>query len=172
MRPFGGPVKPERIRRKKHHLPRLNYVGEVCVALTACIEAARPIFRKSEIVVTFTDILREAAERNDCVVPVYCFMPEHLHRVIKGQTQGADTWKAICRFKQRTGYWLSQNSSVIWQSDFYDHIICRDESFANQVRYIVTNPVRRGLVENWEDYPFTGSIGFNLKELLSDILTT
>jgi len=58
------------------------------------------------------------------------------------------------------------------ESDFYDHIIRRDQSFAHQIRYIVNNPVRRGLVENWEDYPFTGSIGFNLKEPLSDILTT
>jgi REP element-mobilizing transposase RayT len=99
-------------------------------------------------------------------------MPEHLHTVIKGQSEGADTWKAICRFKQRTGYWLSKNSTAIWQPDFYDHIIRRDESFANHIRYIVNNPVRRGLVENWDEYPFTGSIGFNLKELLSDILTT
>jgi putative transposase len=156
-------MKSERIRHKKHHLSRDCYLGQVSVAMTACIEAGRPIFRNSEIVAAFTEILREAAERNDCVVPVYCFMPEHLHTIITGQTDGADTWKAICRFKQRTGYWLSQNSSVIWQSDFYDHIIRRDESFANQIRYIVNNPVRRGLVENWEDYPFTGSIGFNLE---------
>jgi hypothetical protein len=32
-------MKPERIRHKKHHLPRLYYVGQVCVAITACIEA-------------------------------------------------------------------------------------------------------------------------------------
>jgi REP element-mobilizing transposase RayT len=89
-----------------------------------------------------------------------------------GEREVSDTWMAISRFKQRTGYWLSQNAPACWQSDFYDHIIRRDQSFANQIRYIVNNPVRRGLVENWEDYPFTGSIGFNLRELLSDILTT
>ena len=67
---------------------------------------------------------------------------------------------------------IQKNASACWQSDFYDHIFRRDESFANQIRYIANNPVRRGLVENWEHYPCTGSIGFNLKELLSDILTT
>src|SRR5262249_26211228 len=111
-------MKPERIRHKKHHLPRLYYVGEVCVAITACIEAGRPLFRKSDIVAAFTDILRDAVKRNDCVVPVYCFMPEHLHVVIKGQTEVADVWKAFCRFKQRTGYWLSRSCSAIWQTDF------------------------------------------------------
>jgi len=172
MRPSGRLMKPERIRGKKHHLPRFCYLGQVCVAITACIETGRPIFRNCEIVAAFTDFLREATDRNHCVVPVYCFMPEHLHVVIKGQRDGSDIWMAMSRFKQRSGYWLSKNASACWQSDFYEHIIRRDESFANQIRYIANNPVRRGPVESWDHYPFTGSIGFNLKELLSDILTT
>jgi REP element-mobilizing transposase RayT len=117
-RPFGCPVKPARIRHKKHHLPRLCYLGQVCVAITACIEAGRPIFQKSEIVAAFTDNLRDAVERNDCVVPVYCFMPEHLHAVIKGQSEVADAWAAISRFKQRTGYWLSKTSSASWNQTY------------------------------------------------------
>src|SRR5204863_3513070 len=99
-------------------------------------------------------------------------MPKHLHALIKGLTPSSDLWRAIVRFKQRTGYWFSRNSDIQWQKDFYDHLLRRDEDLANQVRYIVNNPVRRGLVEDWEDYPFTGSIGMNLKELLSDIQTT
>jgi putative transposase len=143
----------------------------VCVSITACIENGRPIFRNSEIVATFADIFQDAVGRYKCIVPVYCFMPEHVHALIKGLNETADTWRAFSPFKKRTGFWLSRNSEAYWQKAFYDHILRRDEDFLNQVRYIVNNPVRRGLVENWQDYPFTGSIGLDLKELLSDIQT-
>lgn len=165
-------MNAEPAKHKHHHLPRVCYVGEVCVSITACIDDGRPIFDKSDIVATFTDILEDAVKRNDCIVPVYCFMPEHLHALIKGLNPISDVWRVIARFKQRTGYWFSKNSYASWQKDFWDRILRRDESFANQVRYIVNNPVRRGLVENWEDYPYTGSIGMDLKELLSDVQTT
>ena len=149
-----------------HHLPYSCYRGEICVAITACVQPRRPIFINSDIVTTFVKILEDAVLRNSCVVPVYCFMPDHFHLMTKGLQETSDFWRAMLRFKQITGFWLSKHSSIRWQDNFYDHVLRRDEDFANQVRYIVNNPVRRGLVKNWQDYPFTGSIGFDLKELL------
>ena len=108
---------------------------------------------------------------NDCVIPVYCFMPEHLHLIIKGMKESSDVRRVVSRFKQRTGYWFSKNSQAAWQRDFHDHIVRDDESLANHVWYIVNNPVRRGLVERWENYAYTGSIGVDLREVLSDLLT-
>ncbi len=44
------------------------------------------------------------------------------------------------------------------------------ESIAVQVRYILDNPVRRGLVSSWEKYPFKGSIGCKLEDVLRGII--
>jgi REP element-mobilizing transposase RayT len=96
-------------------------------------------------------------------------MPEHLHILIKGTKESSDTWRVITQFKQRTGYWLSKHTTADWQKNFFDRILRSDDALSTQVWYIVNNPVRRGLVEKWEDYPYTGSIGFELKQLLSDI---
>jgi REP element-mobilizing transposase RayT len=90
-------MNAEPLKHKDHHLPRICYVGELCVSITACIQDARPVFAKSEIVATFTDILEDAVTQNDCIVPVYCFMPEHLHALIKGLTRSSDLWRAIVR---------------------------------------------------------------------------
>jgi hypothetical protein len=39
-------------------------------------------------------------------------------------------------FKQRSGYWLSQNEiQEKWQKDFYDHILRKDEDIIRQVRF-------------------------------------
>ena len=36
------------------------------------------------------------------------------------------------------------------------------------MNYVVNNPVRKGLIADGLDWPHTGSIGFDLKELLID----
>src|SRR5262245_22660849 len=127
-------MKRERIRHKKHHLSRDCYLGEVCIALTACIEAGRPIFRNSAIVAAFTDILRDAAERNDCVVPVYCFMPEHLHAAIKGQSESpTHGWLSVVSNKEPAiGYpkillIVGNQTSTITSSAAINHLQIRSD---------------------------------------------
>jgi len=111
----------------------------------------------------FLQKLQTAMEKYHCLVLVYCFMPEHLHLIVRGQNDQADSWQAMVQFKQQTGFWLSQQrSKVEWQKDFYDHIIRADEDLGAQIRYVMNNPVRRGLVVRWQDYPFTGAIGVSL----------
>jgi hypothetical protein len=36
-----------------------------------------------------------------------------------------------------------------------------------EVWYIVANPLRAGLVEDWSEYPWAGSFVINLEDLLS-----
>jgi len=47
---------------------------------------------------------------------------------------------------------------------FYDHILRKDEDIPKQINYILQNPVRKGLVKNWKDYPYKGSTLYNLNE--------
>jgi REP element-mobilizing transposase RayT len=66
---------------------------------------------------------------------------------------------------------MSANKPKIrWQKDFYDHVIRKDEDIAIQVRYILDNPVRRGLVSSWQEYQFRGSIGCKLEDVLNGIV--
>jgi putative transposase len=97
-----------------HHLPHVCYVGDICVAITAKVENGKPIFSKSDVVATFAETLQDCAVKKDCLVPVYCFMPEHLHMLIQGTKESSDTWRVITQFKQRTGYWLSKHSNTRW----------------------------------------------------------
>ena len=116
--------------------------------------------------------LRVAAERHGCIVAIYCFMPEHLHVILHGQHESANTWQTMVEFKQRSGFWLKQHRpGTVWQKDFYDHVIRRDEDLGAQVRYIAGNPVRKGLVTDWSEYPHTGAIGIDLDVVISGVIT-
>jgi REP element-mobilizing transposase RayT len=135
------------VREKKHRLPKQYYQGEVSVAFTLCTRNRTPAFLDNDIVAVFTDILSSVTKTADCIVPVYCFMPDHNHIMVTGTRASSDVWSTIVSYKQKTGYWMSKNRSDLeWQKDFYDTIIKTQSQIGTQVRYILDNPVRKGLV--------------------------
>ena len=96
-------------------------------------------------------------------------MPDHLHLVVQGMSESSDTKSAADRFKAQAGIWLERNRpGASIQEGYYDHIIRPTDDFRRQLFYILSNPVRAGLVEDPFRYPFSGSIGYNLRELIFD----
>jgi REP element-mobilizing transposase RayT len=158
------------IREKKHRLPKAFYRGETSGAFTLCLKGDISVF-SSEVATVFTDILTTVVAKKGCIVPVYCFMPDHQHLIITGTESNSDPWQAIVSYKQRTGFWMSVNRpDMRWQKDFYDHVIRRHEDLATQVRYLLDNPVRKGLVSWWHEYLFKGSIGCKMEDILNGII--
>lgn len=155
------------VLEKKHRLHRAVYVGLVRATFTLCIKDKKTLFGNQVIVDQFLKIFKEAIKTEQLKNWVYIFMPDHFHAVIEGKTFKSNLCKAMVLFKQKTGYWLSKNNvNREWQKDFYDHIHRREEDLVKHIRYILENPVRKGLVKNWRDYPFKGSLDFNLEELI------
>ncbi len=115
-------------------------------------------------------MLDRAARQWSCIVPAFCFMPDHVHIVLYGAGPDADLWKGMVLFKQLTGYWLSQHCpGASWQKDFHDHILRQDDDVAAHVRYVLDNPCRKGIVANWEDYPNKGAIGWKLEDVVAGL---
>jgi REP element-mobilizing transposase RayT len=162
------------VKEKRHRLPKEFYKGEVSVAFTLCLKgdiATGFSLREPTIVNIFTDILTSVVAKTSCIVPVYCFMPDHQHLIVTGTCENSDVWRTIVSYKQKTGFWMSVNKSGIrWQKDFYDQVIKRQEDMADQVRYILDNPVRKELVSSWQEYPFKGSIGCRMEDVLNGII--
>jgi REP element-mobilizing transposase RayT len=94
-------------------------------------------------------------------------MPDHLHIVNEDILEESDLWKMMSFFKQKTGFWLSRNKKDMkWQKDFYDHIHRKEENLKKHIIYILNNPVRKGIVSDWQNYPFRGSLDFNLEDII------
>ena len=47
---------------------------------------------------------------------------------------------------------LGRNGAV-WQDGFHDHALHSDESVRDAMMYCLGNPIRKGLVEDFHDYP-------------------
>ena len=114
-------------------------------------------------------MLASATAMYECLVPIYTFMPDHLHVLVTGTTDGADSLAAMEKFKDLSGWWLYRHRPKLkWQKDFYDHSVRYHEGWETQARYIALNPVRRGLAKDGASWPFTGSIGYDVKDILGD----
>ena len=62
------------------------------------------------------------------------------------------------RFKQVSEYCFRQsNRGRLWQKGYYDHVLRSDQDTERVVEHILENPVRQGLCESWDEYPFSWS---------------
>ncbi len=66
--------------------------------------------------------------------------------------------KDISLFKQKSGYWFKKNfNENLWHISYYDHILRKEESIEGVTSYILENPVRKGFVSDYREYPFSRS---------------
>ncbi len=49
---------------------------------------------------------------------------------------------------------LLQRHGSVWQDEYFDHVIGRSDSLEQKIQYVRENPVRAGLVQRAEDYPW------------------
>jgi REP element-mobilizing transposase RayT len=139
----------DRFRRRKHRLPLERYAGKRTVAYTILVEDRKPLFQKQDVIDRLLDLLALKMGTYKCDVPIYCFMPDHLHVLARGLDDDANSKIAMDRFKLSVGIWLGTNyPAYSLHHDYFDHIVRCSEDWGNQARYIALNPVRRGLVEH------------------------
>ena len=48
-----------------------------------------------------------------------------------------------------------EKKGAFWQHESYDHVVRNEKEFERILAYIVNNPVKAGLVADWQDWPYT-----------------
>ncbi|GAB4446211.1 MAG: transposase [Anaerolineales bacterium] len=99
----------------------------------------------------------------------YCIMPNHVHLLIdlqaiaqpaplkEGQHYTALS-HAMKLLKGRTGYACRKvigGSGAFWQHESYDHVVRNQREFENIIGYILNNPVKAGLVNEWQEWRYS-----------------
>ena len=87
----------------------------------------------------------------------YCLMPNHVHLVVGPMAEAPPLIKTLQRLK---GYTATQankllgRSGAFWQAESYDHVV-RDGERERIQAYVLENPVKAGLVEEWQQWPYS-----------------
>src|SRR5215831_5604316 len=147
------------LTRSPGHLKGFDYLGLHRYSLTFCTDYRRPVFKDGAAVEIVLAQISRAGTENQFAVIAYCFMPDHLHLLIEGQSDASDCKRFIARAKQYSGFYYKQKyRRTLWQRYGFEHVL-RDEELTPVVaRYILENPIRARLVECIEDYPYLGSL--------------
>ena len=154
------PASPMNFNRKVNRLDHELYCQRRIYFLTICSFDGQEVFKDSQIVDSLLESLKACCKTYGFINYAYCFMPDHLHLLLGGE-DGSDLIRLIRQFKQLTGYrFKKETGKSLWQKSYYDHILRKEEDVVNVVKYILGNPVRKGLVENADEYPFSGSLKF------------
>ncbi len=145
---------------KRKGAPRLkgfNYTGSRAYFVTIGTWEREGRFQNAVLVDWIGEQLLRTAEGYGFDVLCYCFMPDHAHLVVVGATEKSDLKAFVRSFKQKTGFRFRRRwRTHLWQASYYDHVIRGSESLRDIVHYVLNNPVRRGLVTDWQAYEFSG----------------
>ena len=154
------PANTMGFQRKVNRLPREVYRDARVYFLTLCCLDGRQLFTDASVVESVLLTLKLCCKNHGFKTHVYCFMPDHLHLLVQGEEK-SDLLKMVKELKQLTGYHFKKNTGTgLWQKSYHDHILRKEEDIESVARYILENPVRKGLVEHAEQYPFSGSLDF------------
>ncbi|HUJ43847.1 MAG TPA: hypothetical protein VLW52_09590 [Opitutaceae bacterium] len=76
-------------------------------------------------------------------------MPDHLHTPVSFP-RDEDMRAVVANFKEIT----AKRAGVSWQRDFFDHRFRARESLQEKWDYLRMNPVRKGLLDRPERWPY------------------
>ena len=148
-----------KFRARKHRLPRKEYIGFKEYAITTDTYKRENRFYDPGTIDFCVEYLGKVAVNYDFDVILYCFMPDHLHLLIRGNSAVSNMLDYIKIFKQKTGYYYPEKTThKLWMKDYYDHIIRNEREFDEAIGYIANNPVVAGIVDDPLDYPNLGSL--------------
>jgi phosphoadenosine phosphosulfate reductase len=131
---------------------------------TVCARHQGRPFDDRNIAKLVVDSLHWTRERYGWRLNCYCLMPDHLHFVCRIPDREQKPVNAgsrgvlpegvldhLARFKSYTTHqsWKFGIQGQLWQRSSYDRVFDLDWPFEQVVQYILDNPVRKGLVKDW-----------------------
>jgi putative transposase len=129
----------------------------ILILVTCCSKNRKRIFARGDVHALMRLSWQNAA---GWVVGRYCILPDHVHFFATPSRfdppplkDWVRYWKSLVSQK-----WPRRMEESVWQNDFWDRQLRRSESYNAKWEYVRLNPVRHGLVEHAEDWPYQGEL--------------
>jgi REP element-mobilizing transposase RayT len=106
-------------------------------------------------------VWERSAELNGWYVGDYILMPDHVHffarasRTADAMRTWVKMWKSVSARQIVTTLHIA---GPVWQKDYFDRYLRSGESYSEKWEYVKANPVRAGLVEHADQWPYGGHI--------------
>jgi REP-associated tyrosine transposase len=115
-----------------------------------------PHFSDGDTAIAAARAIEDVRLWKDSRLEAWVLMPDHWHGLIAlGEDEELST--VVQRLKTNVARRVREARPEIlrvWAIGFHDHALRVDEAVADAARYIIRNPVERGLVKRIGDYPY------------------
>lgn len=111
------------------------------------------------------DLVAEAVHYRDekvYILDAFTIMPTHVHLVCTPLEKAGDVYYGLSEIlhslKGRTARQANlilNRTGTFWQDESYDHIARDDAELERIIKYVVYNPVKAGLVDDWTKWKWT-----------------
>jgi putative transposase len=146
-------------RKNSLRLEHFDYSTPRAYFITICSHEGKEAFSNKDVAKAVIESLKKNKIKSHFKIYIYCLMPDHLHILLNPGNSNLSVSRFIQTFKSQTGFWYEkQYGSSLWQRGFYDHIVRQNENLIKIAQYILDNPVRKELVEEPEQYPYSGAM--------------
>jgi putative transposase len=89
----------------------------------------------------------------------FCIMPNHVHLVFMPLEKSESAFYSLTEILQslkrhtaRQSNLILDRSGTFWQDESYDHIIRDQAELERIIKYVLNNPVKAGLVDDWTEW--------------------
>jgi len=138
---------------------RCSIAGQV-VLLTSVTDARRHRFVEFEPARAACQAIHEHPSWRSTRCLAWVLMPDHWHGLIQLDAN-ISLSQLIGRLKGASARTLGLRHPHIrplWQDSFHDRALRAEEDLPTAAHYILNNPVRAGLVDTADAYPFSGAL--------------
>lgn len=143
-------------KRKPTRLKEHDYSASQFYLLTTCTHNHKQIFKNDTAAKIAFETIFNTAEKAVTDLMTICIMPDHIHLLLipKGEYSTNYFMRVL---KRKISYLLKRCGfrPPFWQRSYYDHIVRKGENIEKIINYILQNPVRKGLVDSFEEYPWS-----------------
>jgi putative transposase len=140
--------------------PRLRWIfaHNPLFFVTFCTYERRKLLASDAVHAAFVAFASQANLRHNIAVGRYVIMPDHVHLFVRGPDNfQLGPWVGMLK-QALAKHIVLTATSPIWQRGFFDHVLRNDESYGSKWNYVRENPVRAGLVNDLDEWPYSGEI--------------
>jgi len=133
---------------------RLSAAGHEYL-VTSVTHRRIPVFTDFGRARTLISVFRETGDARLAEWLAWVVMPDHFHALLRLGAE-ADLGRLLQIVKGRSARRINAmtvGARRLWQPGFHDHALRAEEDRVAIARYVVSNPLRAGLVSRIGDYP-------------------
>ena len=135
-------------------VPENRLINDVTFFVTTRLNTTQTTLNDEDAAQLTLDTLSFYRQRHEVEIYGFVVMPDHVHLVVK-ILPPVTLPRWMNRFKSYIARQLGKGP--IWQKGYWSEVIPSMKFLEQKLNYIHANPVRAGLVEEIEDYPWSSA---------------